>query len=254
MLIPTSLTNKHRVLFSQIFVAGPNLPDGIEPLFASERNGNSFSYSFDVSEYPDGSTFKVILWMAEIFHNDPGKRAFDVAIESKQVIDDLDLLQDIGAKFTAKNYTYEAVVIGGELNIEFTGVVDKAKVSGIEIRYDATKDPVDNIPTAAPQPAPVAPPPTLAPTPGPPAVVARVNCGSNEFAQTDGTVWSEDTFHTGGTDFTNSTVEELISKHLQVDTNARAYHHLVYHALILLLHFLLRFPSLTSRKQLAERY
>jgi len=79
------VTNK-QTRFFKTPLAGTNLPEGLEPLFVSERNGKTFSYNFDVSDYPNGSTFDVTLWMAEIYHSVPGIRIFNVVIESEEVI------------------------------------------------------------------------------------------------------------------------------------------------------------------------
>lgn len=85
--------------------------------------------------------------------------------------------------------------------------------------------------TAAPTMPTMAPTSSLMPSAGPTAppvnstvpptyaqVVVRVNCGSYDFAtnQTDGTVWAEDTFNTGGTNYTDNNVTELISKYRRV--------------------------------------
>ena len=73
------------------------------------------------------------------------------------------------------------------------------------------------VPVATPAAAPVVPPvtvpaatpvvPPVAPPTGLP-IVARVNCGSFQFSQNDGTVWSTDTsaFHSGGTSFTDNNI------------------------------------------------
>ena len=73
------------------------------------------------------------------------------------------------------------------------------------------------VPVATPAAAPVVPPvtvpaatpvvPPVAPPTGLP-VVARVNCGSFQFSQNDGTVWSTDTsvFHSGGASFTDNNI------------------------------------------------
>lgn len=111
-------------------------------MFASELNGPSFAYIFDVSSYPAGSIFDVTLWMAEIFFENAGERKFNVTMEAGATErNNLDLIQDIGGIFIAKAYTFEVTVEDGELNIEFAADIDNAKVSGIEVLYDASKQP-----------------------------------------------------------------------------------------------------------------
>lgn len=125
------------IKLNPLFSAGENLPPGINPLFASELNGETFSYAFDVSNYPNRSKFDVKLWMAEIFFNSTRQRKFDVTIEDTLVLDDLDLIEDIGDKFVAKAYDFEVTVRDGTLDMVFTAVENLAKVSGVEILYDS---------------------------------------------------------------------------------------------------------------------
>jgi len=91
-----------------------------------------------VSNYPSGSKFDVKLWMAEIFFDNAGERTFDVTIENVLVLNDIDLIQDIPGKFIAKSYSFETPpVTDNTITMVFTAVKDFAKVSGIEILYDA---------------------------------------------------------------------------------------------------------------------
>ena len=47
---------------------------------------------------------------------------------------DLDIIEDIGANFTAKVYAFtSSTVDDGVLNIEFAASVDNAMVSGLEV-------------------------------------------------------------------------------------------------------------------------
>jgi len=95
--------------------------------------------------------YKVSLHMAEIFHTETGRRVFDVFIEGDRVLTDLDLVQDIGAAFTAKEYMFTKEVSDGVLDISFVAKVDYAKVSGIEVILDPSSktDPIV-APTMAP--------------------------------------------------------------------------------------------------------
>jgi len=115
--------------------AGVNLPLGIEALFVSELYGKAFSYEFDVSSYPSGTTFDVTLWMAEIYHQSSNLRLFSVTMEGLQVTSDLDLFADTGSRYAAKAYHYSVVVSDGQLNIAFSATLDNAKVSGIQVLY-----------------------------------------------------------------------------------------------------------------------
>ena len=207
--------------------------------------------------------------MAEVFFNTTGSRIFSVFSEGKPVMENLDLVLDIGASFAAKIYPFGIEVSDGSLTIEFVASVDKAKVSGVEVFFQPgvvappfgapvtpPKSPVASPvspPVAAPVVSPVTPPvtppaaapvtppmaapivapvkapaapPVTAPATGPVAspmaapvaapvtppnnsnVVARVNCGSFQFSQTDGTVWATDSlsFHSGGANFTDNNI------------------------------------------------
>lgn len=238
----------------------------IDPLYWSERNGD---FVYNIPVLPGSNYYEVLLHMAEVFWNSTDQRVFSVFAEGQTVIENLDLVRDIGAPFTAKIYSFGTQVTDGNLTIEFVKSVDMAKVSGVEVFYlpgsvappfgapvssptetpstaptvlsssapsaeptgdtpvskapsaEPTGDtPVSMAPSSAPSIAPSTAPtvassmaPSLAPSPAPsqapsslPAVVARVNSGSFQFSQTDGTVWLEDTFNTGGSNFTSDTI------------------------------------------------
>ena len=122
------------------FVGGtPFASDGLEiagtdddTLYQTERYG-TFEYAIPVAN----GAYDVTLHFAEIYHgvqngNGVGAREFDVAIEGQQVLDNYDIVADVGSA-TATTKTYTADVTDGELNIQFTAEVDQAKVSAIGV-------------------------------------------------------------------------------------------------------------------------
>jgi len=99
-------------------------------LYQSERFGN-FSYGIPVSN----GNYMVTLKFAEIYWNAAGKRVFDVKIEGKEVVSNLDLFAQVG-----KNRVYDVSIpvsiTDGILSINFYADVNKAKVSAILIVED----------------------------------------------------------------------------------------------------------------------
>jgi len=159
--------------------------------------------------------------MAEIYHNVTGRRVFDVFIEGDNVLTDLDLVEDIGAAFTAKEYVFTKEVSDGVLDILFVAKVDQAKVSGIEVILAPTlpvlpvTPPVLPLPTISPIDQPIAPPvdqPTVPMTSPPilePGVFARINTGSYAFVGSDGLRWTDDVYYTGGGNYTVDSNTEI---------------------------------------------
>ncbi len=96
-------------------------------LYQTERYG-SFTYNVPLAN----GNYDVTLKFAEIYWDAPGKRVFNVSIQGTQVITNLDIYAMAG-KDAAYDLTFPATVTNGMLTINFTSVVDNAKVSAIEI-------------------------------------------------------------------------------------------------------------------------
>ncbi len=96
-------------------------------LYQTERYGN-FNYNIPLAN----GSYDVTLKFAEIYWDAPGKRVFNVSIQGTQVITNLDIYAMAG-KDAAYDLTFPATVTNGMLTINFTSVVDNAKVSAIEI-------------------------------------------------------------------------------------------------------------------------
>lgn len=101
-------------------------------LFQTELYG-TFGYEIPVTN----STYSVELHFAEIYHTTTGRRSFNVAVEGKQEMSQVDLYSLIGAD-AAYTYTVNNVqVIDGKLNIDLTTLTDNATLAGFAI-YSST--------------------------------------------------------------------------------------------------------------------
>jgi len=146
MRLPDMATHTYCYCFFSCLSSAAGLgafEDGLGPLFQSERYGPEVAYAFDVSAYPTGAQFDVTMYFAEIFYTAVGDRVFNVYIEDLQtpVLADLDLVDEVGP-LVATSYTEKVTVQDGELNLLLQTVtpatVGDAKISGIQITYDAT--------------------------------------------------------------------------------------------------------------------
>jgi 5-hydroxyisourate hydrolase-like protein (transthyretin family) len=97
-------------------------------LYRSERWGN-FSYALNV---PNGS-YTLRLHFAEIFFTTPGQRRFNVVAEGEQILANYDIVADAGGANRAVIRTFPINISDGRLDLSFTGVVDNAKISAVEL-------------------------------------------------------------------------------------------------------------------------
>jgi hypothetical protein len=96
-------------------------------LYQSERYGN-FSYKIPVAN----GDYLVTLKFAELYWSQVGQRVFNVSMEGKVVLSNLDLVAKVGPK-AAYNVTLPVTVTDGVLTIGFQSVVNNAKVSAIRV-------------------------------------------------------------------------------------------------------------------------
>lgn len=104
-----------------------------DAVYGSRRFGPSFGYSIPVAS---AGTYRVTLLFAEPVFTATGKRVFDVSAEGTRRIAGLDLFAAGGSK-GAVTRTFDAAVADGTLNLQFTGVVENAIVSGIAVERAA---------------------------------------------------------------------------------------------------------------------
>lgn len=132
-------------LADQYFVNGADFsnPSALVPTLYQTEHTNSqptFDYQIPV---PNGN-YDVVLHFAEIFWGATGggaggvgSRIFDVSIEGALVMDDYDIIADVGSE-TPVTKMFNVTVTDGNLDLNFsalgaTGGVNQAKVSAIEI-------------------------------------------------------------------------------------------------------------------------
>ncbi|MBL7474052.1 PKD domain-containing protein [Robertkochia sp. 1368] len=113
-------------------------------IYRSERNGSSNELNYEVAL--SNGNYEVSLHFAEIYFgatggsasSEPGQRIFDVYIEDSLVLDNYDILAEVGSEATDVK-TFNTVITDRKLNIRFdsgaqTGGVNYPKVSAIEIK------------------------------------------------------------------------------------------------------------------------
>jgi uncharacterized repeat protein (TIGR02543 family) len=97
-------------------------------LYQTERFGN-FDYAIPVAN----GNYTVTLKFAELYWSISGKRIFDVSIEGKWVISNLDIFAKVGKRW-AYDVSIPVTVTDGKLNISFRSDVNYAKVNAILVR------------------------------------------------------------------------------------------------------------------------
>jgi len=99
-------------------------------VYQSELFGN-FTYTF--GNLTPGASYTVRLHFAEIYFTSAGSRKFNVSVNGAQVISNLDIFATVGAnKALVLDFTSNAST-SGQITVQYVGVVDNAKSSGIEI-------------------------------------------------------------------------------------------------------------------------
>ncbi len=108
--------------------AASGIPAGI---YQTERNQN-FTYTF--TGLDPAAYHRIDMHFAEIYWTTSGKRIFDVIINGKVVLDDFDIFQAAGGinKAYVKTFVTKPTT-SGSLTLQFTTVVDQAKISAITI-------------------------------------------------------------------------------------------------------------------------
>jgi len=102
-----------------------------QAVYQTERYGN---FSYVVPGFIPGKTYTVRLHFAELYWTSSGKRSFNVAINGTQVLTNFDIYATTGGTNKATVQQFTTVADGnGHITIQFTTVVDNAKISGITI-------------------------------------------------------------------------------------------------------------------------
>ena len=102
-----------------------------QAVYQTERYGN---FSYAIPGLTAGKTYTVRLHFAELYWTSSGKRVFNVASNGTAVLTNFDIYAAAGGanKAVVKQFTATADS-SGTITVQFSTVVDNAKVSGIEI-------------------------------------------------------------------------------------------------------------------------
>jgi len=127
-----------RVLAGFIDTTDPSIPVGTpQEIFHSERwdppAGSEMQWNFPVSP----GRYLVRIYFAETFFNSQqiGARVFDIAIENSIVLNDYDIVADVGGRAVAKSFL---VTTDSNIDIDFLRVTENPTVRAIEILTAST--------------------------------------------------------------------------------------------------------------------
>jgi len=100
-----------------------------DPLYYSVRSGASFSYALPVAN----GSYSMSLFFCDPTYTVAGQRKFNIKAEGSTIFSNFDVIARAGAGKSATSVTVPVTVTDGVLNLSFTGVVNNAIVSGIEL-------------------------------------------------------------------------------------------------------------------------
>ena len=102
-----------------------------QAVYQTERYGN---FAYTVDQLTPNAAYDVRLDFAEIFHDGPNRRLFDVSINGVPVLDDFDIFAAAGGKNKAIAREFPARAdASGTIQIAFKTVLDNAKVDAITV-------------------------------------------------------------------------------------------------------------------------
>jgi hypothetical protein len=120
-----SYTTTHSIDTSAVANPAP------QQVYQSERYG---AFTYTIQNLTPGASYTVRLHFAEIYWSAAGKRLFYVKINGKMVLYNFDVFATAGGEYKAVVESFTAVAdANGNITLKFTGIVDSAIVSGIEI-------------------------------------------------------------------------------------------------------------------------
>ena len=179
-------------------------------LFQSGRMGDHFSYQVYL---PNGKYEINLNFVESPYITDKGQRLFDVTVEDKVELNNLDIWSEVGSQ-KALTKTIKVNLKDEFLDIDFDSVVGQALVSSIEIIPDKIKakgnTKADILPTQ-PESGKMAQAAIAANEPS--LLVANealphdhtnetfINAGGPQYTATDGHIWLADSSFTGGNTF-----------------------------------------------------
>ena len=102
-----------------------------QQVYQTERYGN---FTYTIPHLLPNSPYIVRLDFAEIYWNAPNQRLFNVLIDGNPVLTSFDVFAQAGDKDKAIDRQFECLsTSSGQIVIQFTSLVDNAKVSGIQV-------------------------------------------------------------------------------------------------------------------------
>ncbi|BDA50799.1 hypothetical protein COCOBI_17-0170 [Coccomyxa sp. Obi] len=112
-----------------------NATGGEDPMYATNRVGPSFLYSFGpVNQLMPDETYNVTLFFNELYWSRSGQRLFNVSANNETRLANFDIFKSAGGKESATNVTFP-VKLGpmAQLVLQFDSVQDQASVAGISV-------------------------------------------------------------------------------------------------------------------------
>jgi len=104
-----------------------------QPLYRREHfsmASGGFYYQFDC---PSG-LYETTLLEAETYWSATNQRVFNIFIQGQQVVTNLDIFAKAGGQNLPLTLVFTNAVTNSQLQIQFTPVVDNARVSGVQVR------------------------------------------------------------------------------------------------------------------------
>lgn len=99
-----------------------------DTLYQAQRYG-TYNYSIPVTS----GTYTILLHMAELYWEEAGKRSFNVSIENKIQLSNLDLYTQVGHDGAFSYIVKDIQVTDGKLDISLNSLIDKGTLSGFAI-------------------------------------------------------------------------------------------------------------------------
>ncbi len=108
-----------------------SVPESLENIYRSQRFGSDVAFNFPLSS----GTYEVQFFLVEDWWNERGARVFDIYLEGKKVIEQLDIYEITGARNKGlKRVIEEVPVRDRQLNLGMKASSDNVNIAGILIR------------------------------------------------------------------------------------------------------------------------
>ncbi len=98
-------------------------------IYQSARGSKTFSYLLNAAN----GAYTLNLHFAEFAYNKTGQRTFNVSAEGVQILSNFDIIAAAGGARKAIIKTFPVTIDDGKLDLSLSGVIDSARLSGIEL-------------------------------------------------------------------------------------------------------------------------